>query len=156
MTYALLVYALLVALFPKRIRDPFDGAPYLTRYFLLRSPWLNVFLHHIHSADKDRHMHNHPWSWSWSIILRGGYLEERLPRAERMYWPWQKNTLTTAAYHRIKYVRPNTWTLFVAGRYEKSWGFLVDGVHVDSETYLEDTEHGRYRPPVPPSPPPGR
>lgn len=136
----LLLYALLVALFPKRIVDHY-GSPYLTRYFLFRSPWLNVFIHRIHKADADRHMHNHPWPWSWSLILRGGYLERRLglggEEYTRFHCPGQRNVLTTAAYHIIDSVRPNTWTLFVAGRYAKRWGFLVDGKHVDSQEYLK-------------------
>ena len=136
------LYLCLVYFTPKRILDLTDGSDYLTRYFLFRSPWLNVFLHHIHREDKDRHPHNHPWPWSYSLILRGGYCERRYTTrgvpigGMNIYSRGSLNNLTEAAYHRIVAVLPNTLTLFVAGRYSARWGFNVNGDHVDAEDYL--------------------
>lgn len=66
-----------------------DGKPYLTRYYLTgaeptpsgtpeeKRVWgVAVFLHHFHASDGERALHNHPWP-GLSLILRGGYVEER-------------------------------------------------------------------------------
>ncbi len=135
MSLAIALYVFLVALFPKRIVDD-EGEPYLTRYYLLRSPWLNVYLHRIHQADKDRHLHNHPWDWAWARILWAGYREERRYDMSYLYRKGETNNLTGDVYHRIVEVLPNTWTLFVCGPYTRRWGFLVNGKHIDSEEYL--------------------
>lgn len=135
LTLITVLYVVCVLTFPKRILDEVTDEDYLTRYYLFRSPWLNVYLHRIHREDKDRHLHNHPWPWAFAYILRGGYQEQRAS-GYHIYKAGDKNDLTGDIYHRIVTVRPNTWTLFVCGPYERSWGFDVDGVHIDSEEYL--------------------
>lgn len=131
---SLSIYLFLTWLFAKRIRDDLDR-PYLTRYHLLWSPWFKVYLHHIHREDHDRHPHNHPWSWCKSLILCGGYVEHR-PQIVA-YVPYDWNHIDVNSYHVITWVKRNTWTLFLAGRKVKSWGFLVDGKHVDKEIYFQ-------------------
>lgn len=129
-----------------------EEGPYLTRWHLVDLGFCKVFLHHIHRADKDRDLHNHPWPRAFAVVLRGGYYEQRgdqPPAAAFYYGPATDgpriNTLRPDTYHRITYVRPNTWTLFFAGRRSRDWGFLVDGKHVDYREYLglpEDTNLG--------------
>lgn len=55
------------------------GTPYLTRCYLFGKDrrWGNVYLHHFHSSDQGVEMHNHPWAWGLSVVLWGGYVEER-------------------------------------------------------------------------------
>lgn len=125
--------------------------PYITRWHLIRTPWFRVFLHRIHRPDKDRHLHNHPWPKAFALVLWGGYCEI----VARVYegvasqtWNWHfaGHTSTDAfkphAYHRIRIVLPNTWTLFFAGRRLNTrkgvsdWGFLVDKYHVQARPYL--------------------
>lgn len=48
--------------------------PYLSRWFLLRTKWLYVFIHKFHRSDEDRALHDHPWNYI-SIILKHGYWE---------------------------------------------------------------------------------
>ncbi len=62
-----------------------DGTLYLTRYAITGwlpgdPPWRipSIYLHEFHRPDEDRHLHTHPWTWSASLILRGGYNEDRL------------------------------------------------------------------------------
>lgn len=117
------------------VRDIFnqeDGSLYLRRIYLL--PFL--YLHFIAQADADRHLHNHPWSWCRSLIIRGGYLEER--SRNRFFWrrPFSWLRLTQHSYHRIALVEPNTWTLFFVGPRVQSWGFKVGERHVDQQEYL--------------------
>jgi hypothetical protein len=114
------------------IHNQTTGELYLRRvYFGPR-----LYLHKIAQADADRHLHNHPWSWAWSLILWGAYLEER-PNTLRYLRPGATNLLRAGDYHRIRTVRPNTWTLFVTGKRASSWGFwLPERGHVDYKAYL--------------------
>lgn len=120
-----------------------DGTrPYLTRWHLARfKPWFRVFLHRIWRRDKDRDMHNHPWTTGWAFILWGGYVEKytldggRTVRyRERKRWRLYR--LEPDLYHRIIWTYGKVWTLFFAGPRTRDWGFLVDGQHVPSRTYL--------------------
>lgn len=107
-----------------------DGSLYLRRVYL----WPGLYLHHIAQADADRALHNHPWAWAESWILSGGYLEER---THGKFWrsPGDAVALRASTYHRIALVKPGTWTLFRHGPACASWGFHVDGVHVDWKEY---------------------
>lgn len=107
-----------------------DGSLYLKRIYLTPSR----YLHHPAQADQDRHPHNHPWIWARSRILTGGYLEQR-----RFWLSWRGPgdvvELDSTTYHRIAFVKPNTWTLFTHGPRCASWGFAVEGRHVDWRDY---------------------
>src|SRR3569833_1249508 len=60
-----------------------DGKPYLERYFAAGWSPLNkqsgpaIFLHHFVASDSATEVHSHPWGWSASLILTGGYREQR-------------------------------------------------------------------------------
>lgn len=138
---------------PIKVLTTADGQTYLTRWNLITTPNWRVYLHRLSAPDADRDLHNHP-SWWRCFVLRGGYTQcvERLvvrdgfpqrdyfgrlwtdpqPHRARVRW-W--NTLDTYDYHRIVSVKPNTWTICFSGTRERSWGFLVDGRHVDHEEY---------------------
>lgn len=116
------------------IKGP-DGSPYLTRVYLSpKGEWYRstlglpgVFLHFFHRSDHERELHNHPWRWAWSLILQGGYLEERADDWPRCYFPGDTNTITERTFHRVSLLneKAGSWTLFVAGpRHGRSWGFL--------------------------------
>lgn len=118
-----------------------DGSDYLERFALEgdlpREPVvhdLNIYLHRIIQTDLDRHVHNHPWEWSTSLILHGGYTEERLlewtPRGGRVelrhLQPGMINILGPNDFHRIVGLHGSeVWTLFTAGRKSLDWGFMV-------------------------------
>lgn len=123
-----------------------DGKPYLTRYYLLGRDWKlgNIYIHHFHSSDQGLELHNHPWRWGFSIVLKGGYVEERahnpivwdatlgpfLPHKinveKRDISPGSINIIKPSDYHRVdlKDEVNGAWTLFFTGRRAKSWGFL--------------------------------
>lgn len=116
------------------------GELYLTRWHLWRHGF-KVFVHRIHRPDSDRDPHNHPWPWGLSLILWGGYHELRVTRPSLLDprsfgpdedYPYNKwsfsavrwfNWIGPDVYHRITWVAPNTWTLFLAGPRSREWGF---------------------------------
>lgn len=61
-----------------------DKTLYLSRYTVLRIPFTtrSVYLHCFHRSDEDRDLHNHPWDKSVSLVLWGGYVEERRVQQE--------------------------------------------------------------------------
>lgn len=115
-------------------------SPYLERYHLLspgpRGEWtLSAYLHRFVRADGDEALHDHPWPWACSVVLCGGYYEERLrridpsdrePLAVETRWrrPGSISLIRRGDFHRIAEVRPETWTLFVHGAWAYRWGFL--------------------------------
>ena len=123
------------------------SGPYLERYYLGRVLGVTFYLHRFVSSDSERHLHNHPWGWGGSLILTGGYTEERAldlcPAAgpsgclvkyiERRWF----NVVNGNTVHRIHNARPGTWSLFFHGpRVEvgeqlKGWGFF-ERLHIAS------------------------
>lgn len=62
-----------------------DGDVYMQRYRVFGwmpgnsgSPGPNLYLHRFLRPDEDGELHNHPWRWAVSVMLAGGYAEERL------------------------------------------------------------------------------
>lgn len=130
---------------PHRVIQDLDGRPYLTRYYLLHVArrWLpGVFLHHFHRGDGDRDLHHHPWRHSISLILAGGYTEERIdPDGEtrkRDFGPGRLNVINANDYHRVDLLEHDAWTLFIAGKKMQRWGFKVreTGEYIDHEDYI--------------------
>lgn len=133
---------------PCRIINAPNGEPYLERYFLFRCLGVTAFIHRIVADDHDRGLHDHPWGWAASLVLVGGYYEQRLKLAPnwqaqppcpddasgkpitvrmRFLWPWRINLLRGDDFHRITLrgsIPVEAWTLFVHGPRRKGWGFL--------------------------------
>lgn len=110
----------------------------------------SAFLHRIIRHDLDRHLHNHPWTWAVSLVLVGGYKEERLLKdgrvVTRLVKPWRLNFLGPGQYHRIVELQGDeVWTLFFGGRKINDWGFLVeDDEFVSHREYFQHRQaHGR-------------
>ncbi len=134
-----------------------DGSVYMERYWLFnpyqphsdgRRPWwqfpIAIRLHRIMRKDGDRDLHDHPWN-ARTIILRGWYEEVRLgkqtPHGHMKYWPMRvagdTACLRYGEYHQITEVSDDgVWTMFITGRHQGTWGFLVDGVKVPWRQYL--------------------
>ena len=115
-----------------------EGAElYLTRFHLLKAPRWSVYLHWIHKPDPypGTALHDHPVPFL-SIVLRGGYTEERPDGRHLRRW---FNLLRCNDRHRIISVRPGTLTLCLAGapRTDRPWGFHT------SKGFVPWTEYGR-------------
>jgi hypothetical protein len=99
-------------------------------YLLGTGKTFGVFLHHIVGSDAPAELHDHPWGWGVSVVLRGGYVEERCDRdgahrGRRWRGPGSVNVLRPGVFHRVELRngRP-AWTIFVHGRKTRRWGFL--------------------------------
>lgn len=139
---------------PSRAGD----ADYLARYYLLGGPrsgprrsrlfdWLprstpNIFLHRIRRSDDGPHLHSHPWKTAISVILAGGYSEER--RAGNSVYriarrPGDVVTIDAGDYHRVDLIGAESWSLFIAGPAtpDHIWNFWDrhTGLVADSEDY---------------------
>lgn len=124
-----------------------DGSMYMERYGLFETTHLSARVHHICTEDIDRVLHDHPWPFI-SVVLRGGYTE-KLPSS---FFPCFSNgrektherirTRGSVAYmpangrHKISYVQPDTWTLFIYGKFVQDWGFYLPVGKVFWKDYL--------------------
>jgi hypothetical protein len=135
--------------------ENFDRSPYLLRLLIRgylppkkgeapdpKKHRLNIYLHRFFRHDEDRHLHSHPWVASVSIILWGGYIEEKRNRRTgkikvRRLWPGMINILGPQDFHRILELKGReTWSLFITGGKAHAWGFLVHGIFVRAREYL--------------------
>lgn len=119
------------------IPDQADPARvYLRRWRLLQTPWFGIYLHAIYAPDADRHMHDHPWSFV-SVLLRGGYAEQRPHRGIQLRRAGSIAFRTAEVFHRIVTLsRTPTWTLVLTGRRRRAWGFLTPHGWVRAEHYF--------------------
>lgn len=125
-----------------------DGKPYLHRFYVKHNGrFPGVYLHHFHQSDPDRDLHNHPWRWSFSLILAGGYYEERLVengehRLTKITLDRKApgiNYITGDTFHRVvlKDVKNGAWTIFCSGPEVKDWGFMTyAGTFIPHMKYL--------------------
>jgi hypothetical protein len=146
-------------LFERVIMDRDGLSPYLSRFYFFGGPrdpesafddkgnpvktvqWrelpFNVYLHKFHRSDADYAIHNHPWKWSFSIVLAGGYREERawvgpwygfypdsVKTRKRVLRPGAVNFISRNDFHRVELIEEDAWTLFVAGPRTGDWGFF--------------------------------
>jgi hypothetical protein len=116
-----------------RYREIERNGPYMTRSFFYGekksrpNEKLRVCLHRLRNSDPTNELHSHPWTWSWSLILVGGYDEQRIIGpgiVTRALRAGDVNWLDQADLHRIDRLEGETWTLFVSGpRTDDNWGF---------------------------------
>lgn len=115
-----------------------EGDLYMGRWWFIKPrKWLpfSVRLHHICRADNDRHLHDHPFAYR-TFILDGNYYE--ITEANRLNVLAKGMTAYSplGRWHRISAVSlGGVWTLFVMGRNNHDWAFLVDGQRVDRKVY---------------------
>ena len=124
----------LTARMPARAID-LDGRHYIERYHIGRFKRLRVtfYLHRYLNSDGDRAVHDHPWRAAIGIPLIGGYNEEVLTGLDtvkgwdskmvrRHLFRW--NIMGPLHFHRIAWVKPGSWTLFITINRFKGWGFF--------------------------------
>lgn len=142
-----------------------DKALYLTRYTLLRLPFLRIRLHHIFLSDNEC-LHDHPWDFM-SIILKGGYWEvtEYLTGVKDEGWPFTaEKALDKIWYnpgkilfrkanskHRIELGSKRTgneswkivpcWTLLFMIPRKRDWGFWTKAGKFIKHNVYERTQN---------------
>ena len=118
----------------KRVIYRDDGVPYLERYYILHSDTYKflpgIYLHKFLASDEDVELHDHPWHFSGSIILTGGYLEQRRydnsgtqSVVTHLLSPGSINLIRGTTFHRVDLIDDFAWTLFFSGRKVRDWGF---------------------------------
>lgn len=119
-----------------------DGDPYLDRLRVLETPWLSVYLHHIHRPDAEVDPHDHPWAFA-SLVLCGSYEEVTWPDKANEYYRyprdrrrWSVRRTPRRAAHMITKVTGPLWTLVVTGRDHGEWGFYQEGHYSPWRKYL--------------------
>jgi hypothetical protein len=163
----------------KRTINRDDAGPYLYRWYLFGEPgglkyfpaddrelrwWQKlltglplVYVHRFVSSDMDVELHNHPWE-ATSLIVAGGYEEERRVGSTQIEWPWDGavaattggykvvkkivkpgslNRLFCDTFHRVTLLEEDCWTLIFVGKRVQSWGFW----HPMTGRFLEWREH---------------
>lgn len=120
-------------------RNPYSHiGDYMERYWIVAyGKWwafdVALRVHHILRSDMDRAFHDHPWPYI-SVILRGGYTEVKpvfesgiyVGDTRRYYGAGSVLFRRAKAWHRLEVeTGQTTWTLFLTGRYQQRWGFLV-------------------------------
>lgn len=136
-------------------RISFDGTgpvPFRSRPFswILQRLGIDARVHVILRSDKERDPHDHPVPYL-TVILRGGYWEERYNRAgemvsARFHGPGSILFRRASSLHRlilegmIGHPCTPVTTLFVRWtRRRQEWGFLVDGQKVSWQEYEKRT-----------------
>jgi hypothetical protein len=151
---------------PRVILDRDGRTKYISRYYIRGAPYMTdgsspytpegnpkkeaifpkgvgVYIHRIHGSDGGEALHNHPWDWAVSLILAGGYSEERrrsiageeglhgadvadqeIFLVDRLdYSPGDINILTGESFHRLDLKKSEAWTIFVVGDKRTTWFF---------------------------------
>ena len=128
---------------PRIIMDRDGGTPYLSRWYLIGTPPATdrhgnlvsserrpslprLFLHRFFRSDHDGELHSHPWRWAVSLILAGGYREERrvgdrVVVVERR--PGSVVFLRGDDFHRVDLLGSESWSLFLVGPKGLDWFF---------------------------------
>jgi hypothetical protein len=135
---------------PRIIFNRTGTSEYLSRYYIIGRPYMDdgsdpidstgcpkkdavfpgygLYLHKFYRGDEDQALHSHPWIVSLSLILVGGYVEERrgpddLVRS-RVVKPWTLNRIDADDFHRVDLIEKDCWSLFFSGpKTGNSWGF---------------------------------
>ncbi len=146
-----------------------DGKkPYLSRYYISKPPrmadgsdpfdklgnpkpdsiWpkgIGVYIHQFHEGDMDQNPHSHPFEWAVSLILAGGYKEERtvgksIRFTTKTFTPGMLNFLKSTDFHRVDLLEEDAWTLFIVGPKTTNWGFKDrnTGVVKNWREYLDE------------------
>lgn len=110
----------------------------LTRYYILDTKWLGIYVHRFHQSDEDRANHDHPWDFV-TFLFHRGYWESvgKSATAMPVYRPrWSVLYRKAEFTHRVITFEP-VWTLVVRFRERRAWGFWPEG------KWMRFTEYGR-------------
>jgi hypothetical protein len=99
---------------------------YLERLRIIATPLFSVYLHRLGTPDSRPTLHDHPWSFT-SIILRGGYVEDRLDLHTRTVHRHHRRFINIMrrddAHAIITLDRTPTWSLLLVGSRRRTWGY---------------------------------
>lgn len=130
-------------------------APYLERYYLVKTPFCELMIHRFHQGDRGD-LHDHPWpSFGW--IIRHGYREHlKCPDGQIRVFERRRGDFgarNALALHKVELRKGEAGkvlTLFGTGKRYRDWGFDVPGEGwIDQTTYSQrennpDIDSGGY------------
>ena len=118
-----LVCSLLNRVFDHREIVNCERQIYLTRWYLLRTKPLAVFLHWFRRSDEDRVLHDHPWPFI-TLILWRGYFEHCRDGTIRRRWPLTAHYRPAEWRHRVELIGGRkAVTIVIRFRERRVWGF---------------------------------
>ena len=114
------------------------GQPYLTRYYIFESSFMDIYVHNFHDSDYPV-PHDHPWSFI-SIPLKTGYIEHLADGTSIVRKPLIPKFRHAEVFHWVEKIPhlPSPWTLFISFRRKRNWGFLTKDGWVDHQTYIKE------------------
>ena len=89
----------------------------IDRYYMLRTRWGSLFVHHFKRDDRTDTFHTHPWSWV-SLIF-GAYDDQRLADVPRR--KWFVNWCRAGVAHRVTLPCGPVWTILIHGPRRVRW-----------------------------------
>jgi hypothetical protein len=129
-------------LWPDRYRvipNAVTGKPLLRQFKLFNWAYLQSFV----DVEVPGWFHRHRWQRMWSFVLSGGFIEERYPGYIYVtHRAWSVYKMDRTVIHRLGFVEPRTWTLFLMFGNLKLWGYYPrpdrDGGYVPYEKMIPD------------------
>lgn len=123
-------------LFERFVIGP-ESDPYMIRCRIFECPWFRVFFHRILRSDSDRHLHDHPFNFV-SFMVRGCYTEIREQGSAGIVYSVPSIIFRRATdRHRLVIGDRPAWTLVLAGRRLREWGFMTEQGWVAWREYQE-------------------
>lgn len=104
-------------------RLPVSRRASVDRYYLLRTRFGSLFVHHIKRDDRSDTFHTHPW-W-WVSVIWGYYDDQRLGGEPRR--KWFLNWCGVDTVHRVTLPRGPVWTFLVHGPRRRRWKVYSKG-----------------------------
>lgn len=91
-----------------------------TRYQLLKSKWLNIYLHQLNAPNWHPECHDHPWGFV-AVILKNGYIEQ-VDGINHI------RTTGSILYRQAEFLHNvitvgTSWSIIFAGPKSREWGF---------------------------------
>lgn len=126
-----------------------QGVLHFLRFRVIETSLFSIYIHYIARSDEDLHPHSHPWNF-YSLILKGGYEETVTYKHNLLTEKFVKKIFNLGYrfyddYHKIKLLKPTFTLVFCSKRNPNyKWGYLVDGDHMDHETYREKKNKNEF------------
>lgn len=115
---------------------------YLVRYYVLKSRWLNIFIHRFMRSDRDD-MHDHPWDFA-TYLVRGAYTENK--------WnPSNGTVVVTRRANQVEYAKLREFFNLSPTRHQENrlvFRRATDQHQVLTDDSYPDTPDGRSRAPL--------
>jgi hypothetical protein len=92
-----------------------------TRYTLMKTPWLTVYLHQLNAPDWHPDCHDHPWDFV-AILLWRGYLEKIGDQVHRRR-PGSILWRPAEFAHNVITPFGTSWSIIFTGSKKRKWGF---------------------------------